>query len=190
MSDETRLDTEHSAQEAKKETSGGQERLRADQRQWEAEKAERTSLSDGHPIEAPAITDEVPIHVVPPPSQSRWLRSAKLLLLVLIALTGWNLHRSSNPTTLTSREGEELAARFELYLLAREIDAYRQTRGSLPESVLQVGELGDDVGYTANSDGTFTLSTRVNDRRVLYKQGTEDALYDKMIERIVRGEDQ
>lgn len=163
----------------------GSTRLEADQRHWAAEKvAAELAAKAKAEQDAPPIPEEVSIHLVPPPPPNRWTGIGKVLLLALIALTAWNVFGSDNAPTLTSREGEELAARFELYLLGREIHAYAEARGRLPESIGQIGELGDDIGYTANPDGTFTLSTQVSGGRVLYKPGTEDSLYEEMIERV------
>lgn len=162
----------------------GKDRLKAAQRHWAAEKvAVEQAAAAKAGQQTPLIPEDVTLRMVPPPPASRWAGIGKVLMLVLVSLTAWNLYSTSNPPTLTSREGEELAARFELYLLAQEIEAYKEARGRLPETVLQVGEMGDHVGYVANADGSFTLSAAVSGGRVLYKPGTEDALYEKMVER-------
>ena len=136
----------------------------------------------------PEIPEIVPVHLVPPPGSSGF-PIGKFLLMVLVALTAWNVYGSTRPAVLTSREGEQMAARVQLYLLAQDIEAHRLNRGRLPTSLVQVGELGEDVVFTPKPDGSYTLATQVSGARVLYTPGTEDRLYQDMVGRIVRGEE-
>ncbi len=151
--------------------------------------SDEPQTAEGEPAATPIpqIPDDVPLQMVPRPKRGGGGALAKLLVLAFLLGTAWNVRRAMTPVELATVEAEEAAARFELYLLGQEIEAHLQARGALPASLVQVGELGDNVGYRPREDGTFTLSTEVSGRRVLYRPGTEDAVYESLVERIAGG---
>jgi hypothetical protein len=94
------------------------------------------------------------------------------LLILLAGLTIGNLRPAAPPPA----DDDEAAARFTIYLTAETIEAYRDSAGTLPSGLEQVGLADDDLTYAVR-DGSYTLTARVGDATVTYVDGEDLAPY-------------
>ena len=106
-------------------------------------------------------------------TDGKWLgRFLALALPLLTVVTLGNvavLYRPVGPPDVADRDG----LRFELYLVAREIEQFRESTGELPESLAELGFDDPEVTYEPDG-GAFTLSANDEGMIVNYKPGHPD----------------
>lgn len=106
-------------------------------------------------------------------TEGKWLGRA--LSVAIPLLTVFTI---GNIATLYSRAGppdpaDAAALRFELYLLAEEIEHFRESSGGLPESLEELGF--EDPALTYSLDGVaFSLSANDEGMIVNYRPGDPD----------------
>lgn len=107
-----------------------------------------------------------------PPTPRRRSRLPTLLglLATVLALTTWNVARAVRTPEVFSTEQEDAAARFHVYLLVQDIEAYRDSAGVVPPGLDVLGQEEEGITYTPERDG-YVLTAIIEGEPVEYRSG-------------------
>lgn len=135
--------------------------------------------------------DEAAKQRTPPPRQRAAGRSLTVLVPVLLGLTGWNVGRMVHEPTVFSPQETETALRFRVYLAAEAVLAYRDSAGTLPMDIKDIGLDKDEGLVYAPLDTTYIITGVAGEIRVTYR-GDQDlapfaAAYDVLVGRPAGG---
>jgi hypothetical protein len=110
----------------------------------------------------------------PVPQQRRNLsrRILVVCLLVLVAVTSWNIMQIFRVPAAVSLVIEEESARLLIYLAAQAIDEYRDSTKTLPTSLDAIGVDQSAIEYEM-IDSTYTLTAVVGPTTLTYRDGDE-----------------
>lgn len=103
-------------------------------------------------------------------------RVLAVCLVVLAALTTWNVINFSRVPKVVSQVFEEESARFHIYLVAQAIDDYRDSTRMLPASLDAIGADEDEISYEP-MDSTYVLTAAVGPTRLTYRAGEDLSRY-------------
>lgn len=95
-----------------------------------------------------------------------------LLVVVLIGLTAWNVYRGTREPQVGTPAEELVTARFTMYLVAQELDAYRRQHGALPPTLDAINADEEPIRYAM--DGLdYVLTADVAGQRLTYRSGAD-----------------
>lgn len=112
-------------------------------------------------------------------------RSLTVLVPVLLGLTGWNVGRMvREPAVFTSGE-TEAALRFRIYLAAEAVRTFKDSAGTLPADIKDIGLDRDEGLVYAPLDTTYIITGVADEVRLTYR-GDQDlgpfaAAYDVLV---------
>lgn len=103
----------------------------------------------------------------------RWAaRSLPTLVTVLALLTAWNLFSATRRPTVATPEEELVTARFMLYLVAQELEAYRGEHEALPATLDAINADEERIAY-APGGADYTLTAAVAGQTLTYRSGAD-----------------
>ena len=106
------------------------------------------------------------------PRRRNWKRWLIGLIPAFCTLTAWNVLRAgAEPQVFTP---DELAAslRFKIYIAVQGIRAFRDSAGTLPASLRQIGMSDQALAYV-RSDTTYVIAGSAGAVHVTYRQGDD-----------------
>jgi hypothetical protein len=107
-----------------------------------------------------------------PPRRRQPRRWLVVLVPVFVALTAWNVIRLTRSPEVATPGEEAASARFSVYLVAQEVEAYRRANGALPSSLEDIN--ADIEGITFQpADTGYTLSASVDGETITYRSGAD-----------------
>jgi hypothetical protein len=120
-----------------------------------------------------------------PQPEGRKLRPFHLgALLAVLLLVIWNV-AGFDPAF--SQSEEDANARFTIFLVAEAVHAYRDSTGTLPASLLQLGVDQDNCIYWTDGD-VYTLTMILGDREITYQGGESLLPFATAFDRVIPGE--
>jgi hypothetical protein len=87
-------------------------------------------------------------------------------------LTGWNVYRAAREPVVATPAEQLTTARFTLYLVAQELEAYRREHGSLPASLEVINADEEVVRYTRRGTD-YTLTAEVDGQTLTFRSGAD-----------------
>lgn len=105
--------------------------------------------------------------------EPRWrARHVMPLVAVLLVLSAWNAYRAIREPVVATPAEELVTARFTLYLVAQELEAYRREHGDLPASLEAIDADEERITY-ARRGAEFTLTAEVAGDTITYRTGAD-----------------
>ena len=103
----------------------------------------------------------------------RWLLA---LIPAFIALSAWNVLRAGAQPQVFTPDELTASLRFKIYLAVQGIRAFRDSAGTLPQSLAQIHMADDGLAYV-RADTSYVIVGTAGDTHVTYRHGDDITPY-------------
>lgn len=136
---------------------------------------------------AEILRREAEVGETAPPFAARPRRPVLVMLIgFMLAVTVWNVVVNTRPPQVFTPAQVEASTRFRIYLLAQDIEAYRDSTGRLPVGLDVLGQGQDGVTYVTEGSAYY-LTAFVGTERIRYRSGDDLAPFASAYELLLPG---